>query len=273
MGRASVSVIIPYYNSSITIGRAVQSIAEQTLLPEEVIIINDCSSDPKTNDVLEDIVKKYEAYFKIILLETIKNSGPGTARNIGWDRAKGEYIAFLDSDDAWLHKKIEIQYNFMKENDTIKFSCTKILVGGEKDINSDEIRFLYINKWKSLFFHNSTGTPTVMIKRNIPLRFEEGKRYAEDYLLFLKILFHYEGVVVDASLCRCFKNLYGESGLSKDLWEIEKGELQCFYELFRSKYIPLWLLLLSLFFSYIKYLRREILVKSRRWLRKIWMSI
>lgn len=250
MEKASVSVLIPYYNARLTIERAVNSIAKQTMLPDEVIIIDDCSTDKETNRVLHHVKEKYRNYFKITLLKTEKNAGPGSARNRGWEAAKGRYVAFLDADDAWHPQKIEIQYEMMKNDETIKFSCHRIVVDVDCDSkiyfeeeNINIAPFFYnINKWKTLFKHNATGTPTVMIDRDIQLRFTENMRYAEDYLLYLKILFTDRGIVIDEVLCKCFKELYGVSGLTGDLWKLEKGELKCFYLLAKEKYIPTILL-------------------------------
>lgn len=271
MGKASVSVLIPYYNARLTIERAINSIVKQTMLPDEVIIIDDCSIDKETDGVLHKIKEKYSGYFRVVLLKTEKNMGPGSARNRGWEAAKSRYVAFLDADDAWHPQKIEIQYKIMENDATIKISCHRILVEVNYDSkisfeekNTNEVPFFYnINKWKTLFKHNATGTSTVMIDRDIQLRFTENMRYAEDYLLYLKILFTYRGIVIDEVLCRYFKELYGASGLTGDLWKLEKGELKCFYLLAKEKYIPNILLVVLFIWSYLKYLRRVLIKKLR----------
>ena len=80
--QAPVSAVIPCYNCSATIEKAVDSIAKQTLIPQEVILVNDDSSD-QTIDILQNLQNIYgKEWIKIINLK--KNVGPGQARNLGW---------------------------------------------------------------------------------------------------------------------------------------------------------------------------------------------
>ena len=90
-----VSVIVPVYNSSSYIEKCITSLVEQTLDDIEIIIIDDGSTD--------DTLKKLKRYSNKIKLITQKNSGVASARNKGLKEAKGEYIAFVDSDD-WIEK-------------------------------------------------------------------------------------------------------------------------------------------------------------------------
>jgi glycosyltransferase involved in cell wall biosynthesis len=108
--KSRVSVIIPYFNSQDTIIRALNSVNSQTLLPHEVIIVNDFSDDNETKKILQNLVQN-NWNFKLIIIHLTKNMGPGNARNIGWNNATGEYIAFLDSDDSWHPLKLEIKIN------------------------------------------------------------------------------------------------------------------------------------------------------------------
>jgi glycosyltransferase involved in cell wall biosynthesis len=107
-----VSIITPSYNSSKYIEKTIQSVIEQTYKKWELLIIDDCSND---NSV--QIVNKYiinDDRIKLYQLE--KNSGVAIARNYGIKKAKGTFIAFLDSDDIWLPNKLEVQLSFMKKN-------------------------------------------------------------------------------------------------------------------------------------------------------------
>ena len=109
MKNADVSVIVPFYNNINTLYRAITSIYNQTLLPKEIIIVND-GSTKKESEKLIKLIKKFDKKkIKIILLFLKKNSGPGSARNFGWNKSSCKYIAFLDADDSWHIKKIEIQ--------------------------------------------------------------------------------------------------------------------------------------------------------------------
>jgi succinoglycan biosynthesis protein ExoO len=91
------SVIIPAYNVSGIIGRAIRSAAVQTLPPVEILVIDDCSTD-NTVEVVKALAREIPS---IRLLLTPANSGPSAARNVGLRGAQGDWIALLDSDDAW----------------------------------------------------------------------------------------------------------------------------------------------------------------------------
>jgi succinoglycan biosynthesis protein ExoO len=91
------SVIIPAYNVSGIIGRAIRSAAEQTFPPLEILVIDDCSTD-NTIEVVRALGREIPS---LRLLSTPANGGPSAARNIGLREAKADWIALLDSDDAW----------------------------------------------------------------------------------------------------------------------------------------------------------------------------
>ena len=104
-----VSVIIPNYNREQLITRAVMSVLSQTYADVEAIVVDDCSSD----NSMEILKKIKDSRLRIFKLD--KNSGACVARNRGINEAKGEYIAFLDSDDEWLPDKIEKQLKIMSD--------------------------------------------------------------------------------------------------------------------------------------------------------------
>lgn len=105
---ALVSVVIPNYNGALYLQEAVLSVIEQDYANKEIIVVDDGSTD---NSV--ELLKAFGP--KITLIES-KNSGASTARNIGMSMAKGEFIAFLDSDDIWTTNKLRLQMAFMQTN-------------------------------------------------------------------------------------------------------------------------------------------------------------
>jgi glycosyltransferase involved in cell wall biosynthesis len=100
-----VSVVIPAYNRAHTLRRAVDSVLNQTYTNIEVLIVDDGSKD-NTCEVLR-------LYGDKIRWWSQKNAGPSSARNSGIKEAKGDYVAFLDSDDAWSPKKLERQMGLL----------------------------------------------------------------------------------------------------------------------------------------------------------------
>ena len=108
--KVSVSVIIPCYQCTSTIQRAVDSVAQQSLLPREVILVDDASDD-ETLEMLYSIQKSYGSnWVKVLSLKT--NGGPSLARNAAWELVDSSYVAFLDADDSWHPQKIEIQFSW-----------------------------------------------------------------------------------------------------------------------------------------------------------------
>ena len=96
-----------------------------------------------------------------------------------------------------------------------------------------------------------------MLKRDIPFRFQEGKRFAEDLLLWQSIAF--AGLVViriEIYLASLHKPAYGDGGLSAKLWEMEKGELNNFVTLRREGYIGVFIYFIATLFSLIKFVKR-----------------
>jgi len=260
---ALVSVIVPCFLSTKTIRRAVTSIWNQTLRPSEVILIDDCSPDSgHTLKTLYDIQKEYpEDWIKIIPLSS--NGGPGNARNVGWEKATQPYIAFLDSDDSWHPRKIEIQYKFMKKNQSVVLSGHDFLYLDEKDQAHFSLKennsINQVSSWQ-LLLSNKLSTPSVMLKSNIPYRFDSGKKHSEDYLLWLQIALNNKEVwKIDLPLAFLYKAPFGEGGLSGDLWKMEKGELNTYLQLRKEKLISRLSLCCLTVYSLAKYAYRCIL--------------
>ena len=105
MNKGLVSIIMPSYNTAKYIGESIRSVQNQTYENWELIIIDDCSTDNS-----EEILKKYSLEDnRICYLKNEKNSGAAVSRNRGLRKAKGKWIAFLDSDDLWDKEKLEKQ--------------------------------------------------------------------------------------------------------------------------------------------------------------------
>lgn len=104
----SISVVIPVYNTERYLAEAIGSVLNQTLAAEEIIIVDDGSTDSTM-----EVAKKFEPAVRII---NQPNKGTGTARNRGVLAARGNYLAFLDADDKWTSDKLEVQLAFLQEH-------------------------------------------------------------------------------------------------------------------------------------------------------------
>lgn len=265
LGITPVSVIIPCYRCADTIRRAVDSVLAQTLPAHEIILVDDCSNDGKTLDVLEQLRQRYpDANIRILGLE--KNGGPGSARNAGWDAATQPYIAFLDADDSWHPEKLEIQYRWMAAHPDVVLTGhpSVMLVDGMTSPKlPDDVVAKRVRK-NGLLISNRFPTRSVMLKREVSYRFIPGKRYAEDYLLWLTIVLGGRVAwVLDIPMAYSFKEEFGDGGLTGNLWKSEQGELDTYKRLFLARDISLFALILCSSLSLLKYVRRWGIAKAR----------
>jgi glycosyltransferase involved in cell wall biosynthesis len=258
---APVSAIIPCYRCAATIQRAVLSVARQTVRPAELILVDDASGDG-TLAVLEQLAESYRGWIKVVPLPA--NQGPASARNRGWATATQPYIAFLDADDAWHPQKIEIQYGLLVQHPEYGLvGHAHVRQGSEEHAWLDLVPGAPARSVakKQALFSNPFATPTVMLRRGLPFRFTEGKRYAEDYLLWLQmILGGVPAAYIDQPLAATYKDDFGAAGLSAQLWAMEKGELGTYWQLYREGKIGCCLLLWCTTFSLAKYIRRVLVV-------------
>ena len=153
----SISIILPVYNAEVHLKSTIQSILNQTYPNFELIIIDDCSTD-SSFDIISNLIQidNRITYYKLE-----KNSGgPATPRNFGINKAIYSLIAFVDSDDIWHSKKLEIQYNFLKSNSKIKFiSSLKTFKNFSSDTFSKNLFFnvlTYNELLKKNFINNSS---------------------------------------------------------------------------------------------------------------------
>lgn len=254
-----ITVIIPTFNSLSTIERALTSVISQSLKPHELIIIDDCSTDG-TYELLLKYKENFNSPIELKILKNSVNSGPSVSRNRGIKVSAGNWIAFLDSDDSWHNKKLEIQLKI-----AIKYHCDflgTVSRVGEPDqmeeINELDLKLTHLSL-SDFYWKNYFQTPTVFVKKSEFLVFDSKMKYAEDFNLWLKLMSIYEhGILIKAPLVFLGKEAFGVSGLSQNLYLMEKGELMALGQiknpLMRS---------LSKLFSILKYFRRVVITQFR----------
>lgn len=249
-----ISVIIPMYNSKNTIIRALDSVKKQTLRCEyEVLVINDGSKDDSQSIVEQYIQENPD--FNVILINQ-ENGGVSKARNTGLRLAKGDFIAFLDSDDYWLINKIEEQVPLFEE-DGVDFVCCLR--------NKDSVKFpYYLDNGKAtittkkLLLRVVGQTSTAIFKKKILLNtgyFDENQKYSEDANFWLRISLNNKMIILNKVLVKT-DNDYGQLGLSSNLKEMEKGVHKNLKEMLDKKVINILEYLALKAFYVCKYLRR-----------------
>jgi len=254
---APVSVVIPMYQHIASLDRAMQSILNQTQVPDECIIVSDGGSNNEFED-LQNLLQKYDAnWLKLIRLP--ENRGAGYARQIGWNLAKNSLIAFLDADDAWHPKKIEVQYRLMVDNPDIALCGHRHRVeSASPNWSSYQIdaSFQSIGLFNCLL-RNPFVTPSIMLRTNISERFHSAQRHSEDYRLWLEVIASgHKAIKLNSELTCVFKPLISHTGLSSNLWAMEYGELMAYWGACKGHPL-MWIAFPGLvIYSLIKFVRR-----------------
>ena len=180
-----ISVIIPYYKKKKFIEETIKSVLDQTYQNFEIIIVYD-DVDHQDLPYLNKI-KNFDK--RINLFINKKNMGAGISRNIAIDYSKGNFIAFLDSDDIWKESKLENQIEFMKKNSLIvSHTSYDIINKHKKVISTRRARDFYAVN--DLLKSCDIGLSTVIISKKIKelnLQFPNLKT-KEDFVLWLSIL-------------------------------------------------------------------------------------
>ena len=270
---ASISVVIPCYCCSDVLVRAVESVFSQTLLPAEIILVDDASPDNEKTKlcikkIASDFANTYPIEIRTIFLNN--NQGPGCARNAGWDIADNDFIAFLDADDTWHPKKLEIQVNWMSTNPKYVLTChNSILFAQNRDLvlHLDSVPIVCLSLL-GLLFRNSIATRSVVIRRDIEHRFPIGIRYAEDYYLWLKILSTGgKAIRLSLDLAYHYRNEFGLGGVSADLRAMHLGALNCINEIYRDRKTNYVIWFLAIYVEKIKYVKRKVITLFRYLMR------
>lgn len=180
-----VSIITPVYKAEKVIGQTILSVQAQTWTNWEWILVDDCSPDRSSEIILEAA----EQDSRIRYHRLPQNSGAAVARNTAIAMARGEYLAFLDSDDLWMPTKLERQLAFMAKKDAA-FSFTRIqMTDPDGHTVKTDIPIPEKADYHYLLRHTVIATSTVIVNRRLtgdftmPLR-----RGGQDYATWLQLL-------------------------------------------------------------------------------------
>jgi teichuronic acid biosynthesis glycosyltransferase TuaG len=215
-----VSIITPSYNSAKFIKQCIESVIAQTYTNWEMLIVDDYSDDNSLQ-----ILKKYNDK-RIQLIELDKNVGASESRNVAIRKAKGKYIAFLDSDDLWEPQKLEKQISFMETED-IAFSFSTY-----QPMSDDELKLYSIIHAPKIVTYSSylkktiIGCLTVIIDREKTGGFEMPNiRSSHDMALWLLIMRRgFDAYGLDENLARyrivSTSNTANKWRAAKDVWMV-----------------------------------------------------
>jgi len=225
-GAVSVSVVIPAYQAAGCVGVALDSVLAQTFSDYEIVVVNDGSPDTER---LEQVLQPYPGvrYFKQ------ENRGPSAARNRGILAARGEYVAFLDSDDSWFPQHLSTQVAILRGNPALG------LVYGDSLLTRNGIRigraFAQEEQTQPVTFEAllqercTVSTSTTVASRQALIDaglFDEQMTRCEDFDLWLRMAFR--GISIthhsQANVCRTVSS----SGLSSDLYAMRCARIEVY---------------------------------------------
>jgi glycosyltransferase involved in cell wall biosynthesis len=186
-----VSVIVPSYNTARYIGETLDSVFAQTYKNYEVIVVNDGSPDTSQ---LERVLDRYADRIRYIKQE---NRGPSAARNTGIKYARGEFLAFPDSDDVWLPDFLSEQRRFFDQNPAIDLACADCTFFGNTDRGGKTWQSMApvhgpITLEAILPTHGGAFFSFLLLRKTIVSKvgfFDEELRLLEDYNYWLRLLY------------------------------------------------------------------------------------
>lgn len=263
-GFASVSVVIPCYRCARTLERTLASVAAQTLRPAEVILVDDASGD-ETRDVMKILSQQFEnGWIKLVFLD--ENVGAASARNAGWALASQPLVAFLDADDAWHCHKLDRQVAYLQTHPEVGLCSHGWRLTRDSvplDWALDDAPAKPVSKW-AVLLSNPFVTPSVMLRRDLPLRFHEAQRYTEDHMLWMALACSGVRMVrLPQDLAAIYKP-FGVRGLSANLWRMQRGDMGNYRRLYAERHIGLMAFVALMGFSLLKFARRLVLLRLIR---------
>ena len=184
---ATISIVMPVYNSKEYLKEAINSILDQTYTDWEFLIINEFGSDDGSKEIIEEYAKVDK---RIKLIQNKERLGIAASMNVGIDAASGKYIARMDADDISLPERFKKQVEFMEKNSDIGMCGVKVEIFGsnpfEWTLETDKNKLA-----TNILFYSPSVHPTIMIRKEIldkyNLRYNKNYKASEDYELFANI--------------------------------------------------------------------------------------
>lgn len=200
MTRQRISVVIPCYNSASFLQQALRSVQEQSRPVDEIIVVDDASTD-------DSAAVAREAGVTCVSLSS--NVGPGAARDHGIAATTGELVAFLDADDYWMPKHVEDVAGLLERYPECAVAFSRIRRFGEEELIAPE----HVpegppsNMFWQLIEENIVAQSSAVVRRDILVRngcYDATLRYSEDYDLWLRLARRYPFVCTSA-VTACYR--------------------------------------------------------------------
>ena len=255
---ADVSVIIPVFNSGLGAVAAIRTLRAQTVLPKEIVVIDDGSTDGSAATIAAAVGDGAPP----VRIFSMANGGAANARNSGIVRTMSTYVAFLDSDDGWFPSKLEKQLSILERRPEVgmvgtRTTMARTLADRPLDMQALELKISV----RAQLFKNFFQTSTVVVRRSVLDEvglFPAGQRYAEEGDLFLRVAARSPCVLLNEVLVdyNNGKGGFGVSGLSENIYGMERGELANIRRAWQRGNCTFAVYVAATAFSLAKFLRR-----------------
>ena len=221
-----VSVVMPVHNAESFLKQAIDSVLNQTYQNIELIMVDDCSKDASLR-----IMSEYaEQDSRVQVIRSDRNRGVACARNIGIQAAKGDYVAFLDSDDVWLPEKLEKQLRLLRDQNAEISYCSVDFV----DEKNQKLKSFLVPKttdynemlYRCVFICSTVVVEAKLLKAH-PFN---PKFYHEDLLLWIELLALKVKAVGETSVQAQYRIIQGSRSnnklnAAKNRWKIYREAL------------------------------------------------
>lgn len=251
MNSLKTSVIIPFYNASETIIRSIESVLNQSVPADEILLINDGSTDDSLEKIEAFLKEKFPINKHINSISLAKNKGVSTARNTGIAYAQHPVHVFLDADDSMHEDKIKIVHAFFKEfPDAIGFTHDYSLE--KQKTLAVKIQFKPYTFFKNIFKNKGGGSSLVIYDVDKKWKFNSKMNYSEDFDLTNQLAITNKFYYCNQNLGIIHRVIGSAGGLSAEKSKMRKGERQAFKNIknYAPKYI--WIIPFLLMYSYLK---------------------
>jgi len=264
-GPRTYSVVMPAYNAEHTIASSLWSVLAQSFAPLETIVVDDSSTDG-TEAVVTRLMPEFHARgIDLQFIRQPQNCGPSAARNRGIASARGNWIAFLDSDDTWVPEKLAIVDRHLTLAPAALVCHTydeDIVAPRSVGIGDHQAKDLSIADW----LLRNRGQSSCVVMSNAPGRwFDESMRCCEDQDLWLRIAERERTLaLVGTPLTHLGRPQLTPGGLSGNVLRMREGEIRTYLNFcLRSWPTRLWMLPGLVGFSAVKHIVSTV----RRWAR------